>query len=129
MSRARDRVRLERVVLMPRSRRGALLSQLLLGVHSSSGLLSSASSSSICVHVGVSRKREELPEALRRVDRRVVAGRIEDVVEPALRLGEALVLAQMHRDRQRNMEEQLPVVVGVRAAVADVDLLREARRT
>ena len=42
--------------------------------------------------------------------------RVEDVVEPALRLGEALRLAQMHRDRQRDVKEQLPVVVGVRPA-------------
>ena len=29
----------------------------------------------------------------------------------------------MHGDRQRDMEEQLPVVVGVRSVLGDVDLL------
>ena len=60
-------------------------------------------------------ERPHLPEALRRRAVAVVGG-IEQVVEPALRLGEALVLAQVDGDRERHVEEQLPVVDRVGAA-------------
>ena len=71
-------------------------------------------------------ERPHLPEAL---GRRAVAvvGRIEDVVEPLLRLGEALVLAQVHRDRQRHVEEQLPVVDRVGAAGGEIEVLDRVR--
>ena len=45
-----------------------------------------------------------------------VVGGVEEVVEPALRLGEALVLAQVDGDGERHVEEQLPVVDRVGAA-------------
>ena len=67
-------------------------------------------------------ERPHLPEALRRRAVAVV-GRIEEVVEPALRLGEALVLAQVDGDRQRHVEEQLPVVDRVGAAGGEVEVL------
>ncbi len=66
---------------------------------------------------------QELPEPLRGGHVRVVARRVEDVVEPALRLGEALVLAQVRGDEHRRVEEQLPVVDRVRPVVGDVDLV------
>ncbi len=43
------------------------------------------------------------------------------IVEPFLRLGKALVAAQVHRDRHRDVVEQLPVVVGVGPPMDDVD--------
>src|SRR4029453_15407525 len=46
-------------------------------------------------------------------------------MEPALGFGEALVLAQMRRDCERDVVEQLPVIVRVRAAFAEIDLLGE----
>src|SRR5688572_23207626 len=62
---------------------------------------------------------EELPETLWRLDALVIRGRIEDIVEPALRLGKSLRLAQMHGDRQRDVKEQLPVVIGIRPVLGD----------
>ena len=53
---------------------------------------------------------------------RTLSRRVEDVVEPPLRLLEALVLAQAVGDQQRRVEEELPVVDGVGAAV-EVDVL------
>lgn len=44
-------------------------------------------------------------------------------MEPTLRFRETLVLAQMYGDSEREMEQQLPVVVRIRTAVADVNLL------
>ena len=67
-------------------------------------------------------ERPHLPEPLRRGAVAVVGG-IEQVVEPALRLGEALVLAQVDGDRERHMEEQLPVVDRVGAAGGEVEVL------
>src|SRR6185503_10022091 len=72
-------------------------------------------------------ERHDAPEALRSwsgwVVRRVGCCRVEDVVEPLLRLFEALVLAQLRRDHERRVEEQLPVVERVSAAIGEVDIL------
>ena len=59
---------------------------------------------------------QELPEPRRVLGRRIGGGRVEDVVEPFLRLGEALVLGQVHGDRDRDVVEQLPVVIGIGTA-------------
>src|SRR5215216_4546977 len=69
-------------------------------------------------HLGNLPKTEELPIALAGVRR------IEDVVEPALRFGEPLVLAEVNRNSKREMEQQLPIVIRVRSAAAEIDLFR-----
>ena len=74
--------------------------------------------------VSVVAKCQKLPEPFRRRNRRVVAGRFEDVVEPALRLCEALVLTQVYGDSKWNVKEQLPVVIRVWPTGVDVDLFR-----
>src|SRR5436190_59108 len=76
------------------------------------------------LHIGLLPEAQEFPEALRRRDASISAGRVEDVVEPALRLGKPPILAQVNRDRKRDVKEELPVVIGIRAAVAKVDLFR-----
>jgi hypothetical protein len=62
-------------------------------------------------------KSEKPPEALRRVGGPIVRRRIEDVMEPTLCLGKTLRLAQVHGNCDRDVKEQLPVVVRVRAVV------------
>jgi hypothetical protein len=63
-----------------------------------------------------------LPEALR--DRTAgVVRRIEDVVEPALCFGIALVLAELKRDRERDVVEYLPVVGGVATRRREIEIL------
>ena len=62
-----------------------------------------------------------LPEALGRRAIAVVGG-VEQEVEPALRLGVAPRLAQVHGDGQRHVEEQLPVVDRIRPAAGEVQV-------
>lgn len=49
-------------------------------------------------------------------------GGIKYVVEPALRLCEALRLGQVHGNGQWNVEEQLPVVRGIRPVFRNINL-------
>ena len=55
-------------------------------------------------------------------------GRVEDPVQPALGLLEALVDHQAVGDQQRCVEEQLPVVARVGAVVGEVDVVHGERR-
>ena len=66
---------------------------------------------------------EEFPEPCGCWNVDILGGRVEHIVEPFLCFGEPLVLRQVHRDRDRDVVEQLPVVVGVRQLVVEVDLL------
>jgi hypothetical protein len=65
------------------------------------------------------------PEPLRRRFPRHV-GRVEDEMEPPQRVRVALVLGETVGDEQRSMEEQLPVVLRVRA-VEKIDVLDRVR--
>jgi hypothetical protein len=47
---------------------------------------------------------------------------VENGVEPLLSLLETLILAQSHGNVEGNVEEDLPVVRGIGAAVAEVDV-------
>ena len=71
-------------------------------------------------------ERRDLPEALRRRARAVVGG-IEDVVEPVLRVLVLLILAQMDRDQQRGVEEQLPVIDRIGAARGEIEIFDRIR--
>src|SRR5262245_59062165 len=67
---------------------------------------------------------EEIPETLRLLDALIIRGWVKDIVKPALRLGEPLVLAKMHSDCERDVEKQLPIVVSIRPVLGDIDRLR-----
>ena len=68
-------------------------------------------------------ERPQLPGSLQRLQARGRLGRVEDVVEPALRVRELLVGAEAAGDRERDVEEDLPVVGGVGTAVREVDVV------
>src|SRR5262249_50722343 len=69
-------------------------------------------------------KRQGLPKALGRQPSIPARSRIEDELEPLLGFGEALVLAELGRDEERNVEEELPVVGGVRPVEVEVHATR-----
>ncbi len=59
---------------------------------------------------------EGTPVALGSGDRGIGAGRVENEVEPLLRLGKPLVVAEVNAHHDGDMVQQFPVVDGVRAA-------------
>src|SRR5204862_260782 len=68
----------------------------------------------------------DLPEPLRRAPGSAGSG-IEDVVQPLPCLGEALVLHQPRGDEEGSVEEELPVVEGVRPLEGEVHVLHRIR--
>ena len=81
--------------------------------------------------IGLFVKRADFPEAGGSADVHAGIGadrRIEDVVEPLARFGEALVLHQPVGDQQRDMEIQLPVVEAVCPVRIELDLLNRVPR-
>src|SRR4051794_27015345 len=62
-------------------------------------------------------ERLHLPEPLRPESRIRIVRRVEDVVEPSLRLGVTRVLAEVKGDRERRVVEDLPVVDRIGAAL------------
>src|SRR5438874_12292701 len=83
------------------------------------------------VGIGVIENHQHLFDAQRLVDIRErqkfpnigARARVEDEMEPPLRFGETLVLTQVNRDREWDMEEQFPVVHGVRTVGPNVQSL------
>ena len=78
------------------------------------------------LHLGLL-ERLDLPEPLRCRPGAVVR-RVEDVVEPALRLLVPAVAAQVDGNGDRHVEEQLHVVDRVRPVGAEVEVLDRVRR-
>ena len=69
---------------------------------------------------------QEFPEALRRRDILIRGDcRVEDIMEPFLCLGKALIVREVYRDHHGDMKENLPIVVGVGPADCDVEGLVE----